>query len=632
MSSIDKLSIQGIRSFDSHSRAIVQFYTPLTLIVGHNGAGKTTIIEALKYATTGDLPPNSRNGAFIFDPKLAGESEVLAQVKLKFHNVNGRQMVVTRSIQLTKQRTKVSQKTLESLLHAKDPETGEHVSISSRCADLDQALPLQLGVSKAVLDNVIFCHQEESNWPLSEPSILKKKFDEIFAATRYTKALDNIKTLRKEATVEMRLNDQQREFLRVNRRKARKTLRSQEHEHEEDLAERRRELDDLKSQKSRVAGQIHQLQEQSQGVARTMKGLEADLLQLPDRAKEVKSWIDRLQGLLTTSVDLENGRDRLEQIEKQVQSLHQEAEKAETRMAQEAEEIASLEREEMGSRERERNIRDTLRWRDLRKQLQGARDHYGEMVKAMGTTDRSGCQKEMEELQARQQDLMTQRAGLLGEMKQLEDQVARLTRDLEGEYRDVDGKYRRHLIKSRVRQSAAADLDKYALALEKSIMKYHSLKMEEINKVIRELWVNTYQGSDIDTIEIRSESDKPKTGGSSLTRSYNYRVVMIRGETELDLRGRCSAGQRVLTSLIVRLALAESFCVQCGVLALDEPTTNLDRDNIASLAGSLVQIIQHRRQQRNFQLIIITHDEEFMRLLGRSDYADYYWRVSKNSR
>ncbi|KAI9227633.1 MAG: AAA domain-containing protein [Piptocephalis tieghemiana] len=225
MSSIDKLSIQGIRSFDSHSRAIVQFYTPLTLIVGHNGAGKTTIIEALKYATTGDLPPNSRNGAFIFDPKLAGESEVLAQVKLKFHNVNGRQMVLTRSIQLTKQATRSTQKTLESLLHTKDPQTGEQVSVSSRSADLDQTLPLQLGVSKAVLDNVIFCHQEESNWPISEPAMLKKKFDEIFAATRYTKALKNIQALRKEATTEMRLNDQQREHLRVNKRKARQVNR-----------------------------------------------------------------------------------------------------------------------------------------------------------------------------------------------------------------------------------------------------------------------------------------------------------------------------------------------------------------------------------------------------------------------
>ena len=40
---------------------------------------------------------------------------------------------------------------------------------------------------QAVLESVIFVHQEESNWPLSEATVLKKKFDDIFAATKYTK-------------------------------------------------------------------------------------------------------------------------------------------------------------------------------------------------------------------------------------------------------------------------------------------------------------------------------------------------------------------------------------------------------------------------------------------------------------
>jgi DNA repair protein RAD50 len=38
-------------------------------------------------------------------------------------------------------------------------------------------------------------------------------------------------------------------------------------------------------------------------------------------------------------------------------------------------------------------------------------------------------------------------------------------------------------------------LEKYSKALDAAIMKFHSLKMEEINKIIRELWMNTYQGS-----------------------------------------------------------------------------------------------------------------------------------------
>lgn len=46
---------------------------------------------------------------------------------------------------------------------------------------------------------------------------------------------------------------------------------------------------------------------------------------------------------------------------------------------------------------------------------------------------------------------------------------------------------------------------------------------------------------------------------------------------------------QVLASLIVRLALAETFCLTCGILALDEPTTNLDRVNIEGLAYALVE-------------------------------------------
>ena len=110
-------------------------------------------------------------------------------------------MVCTRSLQLTVKKTTRSQKTLEGqLLMVKD---GERTAMSSRVAELDQILPQYLGVSKAILDSVIFCHQDESLWPLSEPSILKKRFDEIFEAIKYTKAIDNMKVLRKKQMEEL---------------------------------------------------------------------------------------------------------------------------------------------------------------------------------------------------------------------------------------------------------------------------------------------------------------------------------------------------------------------------------------------------------------------------------------------
>ena len=47
---------------DASNAVVAARPMPLVLILGQNGCGKTTIIECLKYITTGDSPPNSSNG------------------------------------------------------------------------------------------------------------------------------------------------------------------------------------------------------------------------------------------------------------------------------------------------------------------------------------------------------------------------------------------------------------------------------------------------------------------------------------------------------------------------------------------------------------------------------------------
>lgn len=70
-------------------------------------------------------------------------------------------------------------------------------------------------------------------------------------------------------------------------------------------------------------------------------------------------------------------------------------------------------------------------------------------------------------------------------------------------------------------------------------------------------------GEDIDMIEIVSGIEN-EGGGKAAARSYNYRVVMTKGGIPLDMRGRCSAGQRVLAAIVIQLALAETFCINSG--------------------------------------------------------------------
>ncbi|BEJ06595.1 hypothetical protein CcaverHIS641_0311170 [Cutaneotrichosporon cavernicola] len=1274
MASLNKLAIRGIRSFDDKHVQVIEFYSPLTVIVGHNGSGKTTVIECLKYATTGDLPPNTKGGAFVHDPKMANEKEVKAQVRLRFWNVNRERMTVTRSLQVTTKKTgALTMKTLEGLL-AKDDggASGKRNTISTKCSELDEEVPLLLGVSKAILENVIFCHQEDSNWPLAEPAALKKKFDDIFEATKYTKAVDNIKALRKERTAEIKVDmerlkflkndkdraqrmrqdhdgmvakensrtteaeelksrfhvlkkdnealykrstafqhiferhdsliarkemlmanrdrmmdgmtvlndtteelmhkfqnfethlksiegkrDQQIEVrdkedealdelrrrernllstqgeLRTNRkasgysltsledakvmdfvdrlqemvRKAeadlkrlqteglrkerelqselddlankkttalatksskedqirqlqtrirnmeqsfdsfssvdadisvlendvssletrRETLEQevQEARYDEQLRERRsavgqkeaareklngeltalnRQADtraqlsikrsELESKKAQVEASVQnhsarfkelidsdltpetmeekvtqaasrkdrELQEAESAAAaneRTLSQLQAstniakqnlkarseeltklersvsDVLQeaeqstVDDGIKEceteigilkdeladsesAKKWYQRVldtsrskkkcmgcdraihegeQGsiqvylqarlqklnaadqselqsdlhewtvqldklraiqpsveraktlkrtevpvleqqidtntakLATVQVEVDETRQTVQATKLAVRDLHaiksaavimtrlvgeiddlkasvqrlerdlqstgslKTVDDVQREIEQIASEIKTLQRDinfSLNEKELKLNTirsigddlhRKTMRLTDLRSKqerrkldeqqlkeqqtqltkLQGelkeldvatqaASAPWREKRDALGryrterqdeddsasmqvgtyqsslyeleskhrscqayvtegndrklreneshlesmrqeiqaTNDRrvaidktvSGLQEdvsrahvtrrnlksnldfraeersiekvqeEMDELdlegaardrrsfnqeykQKLEEETDVQNRWQLcsGQVMQMAEERKRLEKTLSSDYKNIDKLYRDQLIKTKTSEVANNDLEKYAKALDNAILKYHSIKMDEINDTISHLWSKTYQGTDIDTLRIMSDHDEH---GTSARKSYNYRVVMVKNQVELDMRGRCSAGQKVLASIIIRLALAESFGQGCGVLALDEPTTNLDQENINALAEALAEIIRERRRQTNFQLIVITHDEGFLQRLAAQDVLDYYWRVSRD--
>lgn len=195
-------------------------------------------------------------------------------------------------------------------------------------------------------------------------------------------------------------------------------------------------------------------------------------------------------------------------------------------------------------------------------------------------------------------------------------------------FKNIEERVRGKNVEAETTKMAIKDLEKFHNALDRALMKYHSMKMDEINKSIAELWQLTYQGNDIDKIKLTHDNE----ASSSAKRNYNYRMVMVKKGKEVDMRGRCSAGQKVLASLVLRLALAETFGTRCGVLALDEPTTNLDSANIRAFAIALCDIIRERMRQKNFQLIIITHDEDFVSTLSQYHcHADHFYRVSKNA-
>lgn len=285
-----------------------------------------------------------------------------------------------------------------------------------------------------------------------------------------------------------------------------------------------------------------------------------------------------------------------------------------------------------------RKLRDsTNEKRNLKQNIEmlGLRSSLGEIEREISNLDvrnaeaeRDKYQQESLRLRNRFEKLSSENAGKLGEIKQLQNQIQAFTLQLRTDYKDVDSDYHKKWVELQTRTFVTDDIDTYSKALDSAIMKYHGLKMQDINRIIDELWKRTYSGTDVDSIQIRSDEVSSNVKG----KSYNYRVVMYKQDAELDMRGRCSAGQKVLASIIIRLALSETFGVNCGVIALDEPTTNLDEENIESLAKSLSNIIEMRRHQKNFQLIVITHDEKFLNHMDASQFTDHFFRVKRDDR
>ncbi|KAJ4399566.1 DNA repair protein rad50 [Neurospora sp. IMI 360204] len=355
-----------------------------------------------------------------------------------------------------------------------------------------------------------------------------------------------------------------------------------------------------------------------QRIAEKRDGIATTVSELKMINREIQDYLDR------------GGPANLASNQRAIASLESTIATLERDMKDLTIQINKLNKEIDNSDAKRRNIADNLTYRKNLRERDALEEEIEELESRNAQEDYDRLVKEAHYLESRRGKLNADRQRLMGSMSTKDEQFARLNEEYEIELKGARARYKESHIKVETTKAAIEDLARGTMALDHAIMQYHSLKMEEINRTIGELWQSTYQGTDIDTIQIRSDMESTASGAAKTRRVFNYRVYMIKGDTEMDMRGRCSAGQKVLACIIIRLALAESFGANCGLIALDEPTTNLDSDNIRSLAESLHAIIKARRSQNNLQLVVITHDEEFLKHMQCSDFCDDFFRVKRD--
>uniref|UniRef100_A0A915LCL0 Rad50/SbcC-type AAA domain-containing protein n=1 Tax=Meloidogyne javanica TaxID=6303 RepID=A0A915LCL0_MELJA len=854
------LKIQGIRSIGDSPQCI-NFLTPLTIIQGPNGTGKTTVIEALNYITTGALPAG-KMPTFIHNNQIANKPRVDALVQLIFKDIKGNTCTATKRLNASVVRGgKLTTKSDEFNLKIVD-KFGNPKSLSSKIGDFNKEMLNLIGVPKAILEFVLFCHQEESNWPLSEPKELKQRFDAIFEVTKYVKALDAIKRNIKELNLQIQLIDKELPHLESNlRSRAEKVVEAElvvtreklekavkaSHKFEvikgkinthqrymeefltesnypgtreqlliaindlshsseileaesnrmsivrdistfaKKIADLKKEeeyfrermieydskqmvmknredeyliflnqlsekyqiplgptfIDKLKSQadvtmakaaestklesaradelsdnieslriqlaeyKSESQSKRQEFYKLSQAICiaeRDFKNAEnasnanfafrvvklsqeivkwetqlqslgdfkllddiwdnlqemqsalnvlrLDLMELGagtsiDDAREMSTAVfERMNGKLETvyshitvlkkRVQITNqlmeykdrkalAGEKVVQIESMKQKLDQNKEKlkeVESLLASANQHLPGLEKEisklegertkilkEICTKERDAQmvvdsidlaiskINDMKNLNERDRDSTDSTDDYREKIDMLQGELREAKESAMMEgieslTETRtKENRLNQRAVEInnkiheknGEQLQLRKKIEDLKRQL-SETRYVDAKklYIGKMVERQVTLEAIEDLDRYYKTVDDSIIEFHQHKMEQINSILSELWARVYQGNDIETIKIKSQT----VGSAEKKKSYDYSVVMTVDQTDIDMRDRCSAGQKVLASILIRIALADVFAGNY------EPTTNLDADKVENIGTMLKNLIE----------------------------------------
>nr|CAD7570930.1 unnamed protein product [Timema californicum] len=325
----------------------------------------------------------------------------------------------------------------------------------------------------------------------------------------------------------------------------------------------------------------------------------ANRIKIDNKRTEVTNFQKKVDDVIKLQTCIESYEKRgvaqnLEAVKESIQTLETDKKNLDLQKQQVCEEIDKVKTYLATQKIKERELGDNLKLREKRKEEKDLNLEIAALSEQIHRKNVKEIVKERKELVIAEQDLQKEKAFAEGSQKQLQNKVDELNTELEGDiYKNANKDYMETSIKITVLEYSAKDLFTYAKAMDWAVTHFHS---------------------------------------TTKRRNYNYRVVQVKGGVEIDMRGRCSGGQKILASLLIRLALAETFSAKCAFFALDEPTANLDRENINSFACALKEVVKARNARGNFQLLIITHDHQFLETLHSLDLLEDYFDVSRDAR
>merc|ERR1740121_2915850 len=113
----------------------------------------------------------------------------------------------------------------------------------------------------------------------------------------------------------------------------------------------------------------------------------------------------------------------------------------------------------------------------------------GGLMAELGGRDLEALRRAVATARGKATELGQRKAFCEGSLAQTREAVRALQMELASPlYAGVEQRHREAIIKHESAAYAAKDLARYYGALDKALMKFHALKMADINKTVKELW------------------------------------------------------------------------------------------------------------------------------------------------
>jgi len=657
--------------FLSHSETKLEFGNGVTVFVGQNGAGKSSIIDAITFALFGQHTRKSNKGLI-----KRGANQGFAKVEF---NINGKQYQAVRKIDnkgglAAKFTEKINGEFLE-IAAGERKQFGE-----SMTHEVEKTIGLDF--EKLKIASIV--QQGELNAIIkAKPKEFKELLNAVIGIDKLDVASEAMKTVNKnfrekiredigydDTHIDILLRDLQKYKIELeDARPQKEQLKVKQTQLQKEITELRIKLE-TETPKIDKINQLELRKRELQAYAKeAIQEIQREIAEKERKIRDCEGCFEHisLKKDLESKIEkieaaVEGAQKKIQELTGQVASLREKQALAEkiqlkdnrcpvcdskveklTPLFQEEhlkQEIVFL-KEQMIATEKERTMYNQKRI-EFSQKLQNARDAEA-TLKAHSIKDQEDIRKIQEEIKLKKgiQKIPLSINGNLLEISQIDSHAKMVFENITKLEQEIKGFNEKEFLNLKEsineKQTDLSQIDQNLGAVTEKITKYEE-QIKLIQNAVSKLKVVKKYVGELDTIQMNIFSrDGPvatslrswalntiSTKSSEYLTLLNTKIQRISlSEKVRDISITCyskneildleslSGGEQVSVALALRLGMASLLgASNLNLMILDEPTTHLDAERKKSLVDVLSQLSDITNVGKPMQFIIITHDSE----------------------